>query len=93
MIDDIHYISYPTPCSEDLSNIADPSSNINVITLFNVVIAIVRENAINKKLNKSSYEVLSSGADRLKKIGLDPISFAMGLTKDPVAPSIPLIRR
>lgn len=98
IIDDLHYISYPTPCSEELSDIAD-SSGTNVISLFNIVIASVRESSlrrhssfINNNNNNSNNNGSVSDKSKFRKPGLDPIASVLGLQKDPIAPSPEVIR-
>lgn len=69
VIDDLHYYSYPTPCSDELSYTGGGAGkeggresvpdSTDVITLFNVVIATVRQGAIDRAL-KTSYQTSSS---------------------------------
>jgi hypothetical protein len=105
-IDDISYVSFPTPCGEERDREASSSSqglgssgtseqasggsgsypSGDLITLFNVVIAIVRESALRRVLG-SSYDGFD-GAMRaagitnvtdLRRVGCDPLTAAMGL--------------
>jgi hypothetical protein len=81
-IDDICYVSYPTPCADAEST--DPHYPGDLITLFNVVIAVVRESSLRRVLGSSydephtSLTGLTNVAD-LRRVGCDPLTAAMGL--------------
>ena len=85
-IDDLHYISYPTSCTEEIS-ISSESSSAYVITMFNVVVATVRQSAWHK-ISKSFDNILPSNL-----VDSDPVASAMGLSRHAKAPDPCIIRR
>lgn len=83
-IDDLHYISFPCPCSDELSTDTSIQTTTDVITLFNVVIATVRESAMRKLESISNAE--SKRSNKKKNVfskyeasGSDPVAAALGL--------------
>lgn len=87
-IDDLHYISYPCPCSDELKERAllHPSyqaNNIDVITLFNVIIVTVRDSALKRVLMQTKESTINSmSSDKIfesHRPGMDPVAAAMGL--------------
>ena len=100
-IDDLHYISFPCPCSDELSSDSSSPTGTDVITLFNVVIATLRESTVKALLAKTQSvpdhgdpsRGLRGGA--AAKVGADPVAFALGLGgttfKEAVRPT--LLRR
>jgi len=84
-IDDLHYISFPCPCSDELSSDSSSPTGTDVITLFNVVIATLRESTVKALLAKTQSvpdhgdpsRGLRGGA--AAKVGADPVAFALGL--------------
>ena len=85
-IDDLHYISFPCPCSDELSSDSSLPTSTDVITLFNVVIATVRESSMKALLAKTrstSEGEQSRGMkgeyERGVKVGTDPVAVALGL--------------
>lgn len=80
IIEDIQYVSFPCPCADELS--ADVHGAIDVITLFNVVVAVVRESAMRRVLgyeDSQNSEVKRLFSKKLKEPGCDPVATAMGL--------------
>ena len=87
IIDELQYISFPCPCSEELSS--DISTTTDSITLFNVVVVAVRESAMNKLrekrlLQSSDYTYNNSvnqnnNTSSYNNSGVDPVAIAMGL--------------
>ena len=111
-IDDVHYISYPCPCvekGEENTIDSNLSSNSDVITLFNVVIATVRESAMKRVLgeeytrffNTTSTSSSSGTKTYIKKdftnsnniSGSDPVAITMGLSNSISILSISTIRK
>jgi hypothetical protein len=98
IIENLQYISFPMPCSH--SNLADCSVSDD-LSMFNVVIATVRESALRRTKTRAS----TTGR---KNPGEDPVAELLGLsnrtlplTKEtlhrsalppPPSPSIALIR-
>ena len=97
-IDDLHYISFPCPCSDELSTDAGGETTTDVITLFNVVIATVRESAMkrvesslsaNSKINDQRKSLFS----KFETAGTDPVAAALGLRGNGKAVSSSALRR
>lgn len=89
-IDDLVYISYPCPCSDELSSDTSLQSGTDVITLFNVVIATVRQSALQRLQAKQLKNIPDmhryiDGDGECNAIyscrpGVDPVATALGLT-------------
>lgn len=96
-IDDVHYISYPCPCvekgEENSIEYNNLSSNNDVITLFNVVIATVRESAMKRVLGEAYTRFFNTSSNKNTKTyirkdftndanisGTDPVAITMGLS-------------
>ena len=81
-IEDLHYISFPCSCVEDNSVFSDSGHNNNVIytedsiTLFNVIVTVIRQNATKKY---SSFDN-ETAADLIG--ARDPIVDALGLASN-----------
>ena len=81
-IDDLHYVSFPCPCSDELSSDSSVATSTDVITLFNVVIATVRESTMKALLAKTKPSHGSSArrdGGTMVKVGVDPVAVALGL--------------
>lgn len=89
-IDDIHYISYPCPCIDDINTAElynNTSTVADVISLFNVIIAVVEEDALNRVLDQVdqsfSLENKSVGnnyrSNCIQVPGFDPVASIFGL--------------
>jgi len=87
-IDDIHYISYPCPCIDDTNSTevsGNTSAMADVISLFNVIIAVVEEDALKKVLDQveqsQDYKNVAIGkqADCTQIPGFDPVASFFGL--------------
>ena len=81
-IDDLHYVSFPCPCSDELSSDSSVSTSTDVITLFNVVIATVRESTMKALLAKtkpSHGSTIRRDDGAAIKVGVDPVAVALGL--------------
>lgn len=70
-IGDLKYISFPTSCTDGLSS---EGSSVNVISLFNVIVVVVRQSAY-EKLCRS----LNSPLPEFDNICIDPVAVALGL--------------
>ena len=84
-IDDLHYVSFPCPCSDELSSDSSVATSTDVITLFNVVIATVRESTMKAILAKTKPSHGSStrrDGGAMFKAGVDPVAVALGLSGD-----------
>lgn len=82
--DDLHYISFPCPCSDELSTDTSIQTATDVISLFNVIVVTVRESAMkkleatpgsNSRRNNQNRKIYSQH----EKAGLDPVAVALGL--------------
>lgn len=96
-IDDLRYISFPCPCSDELSTDTSSQTATDVITLFNVVIATVRDSAIKKleslpssNPNRKDQRSLFSKNDTA---GSDPVAAALGLRNNAKAVCPNALRR
>ena len=74
-VDDLHYISFPCPCAEDLAGDPGIQSTTATITLFNVVIITIRASALNTLQLK--YPDTFSRTDVPKRSILNEISQTM----------------
>jgi len=70
-IGDLKYISFPTSCTDGLST---EESSSNVISLFNVVVVVVRESAF-AKLSRTLNNPLTDSSEA----GVDPVTITLGL--------------
>ena len=91
-IDDLHYISFPCPCSDELSTDTSVQTTTDVITLFNVVIATVRESAM-KKLEATSGSNSNLSFSKFESAGSDPVAITLGLQSANQAVSPNVLRR
>lgn len=97
-IDDLHYISFPCPCSDELSTDVGGETTTDVITLFNVVIATVRESAMKKvesalSANSKINDQRKSLFSKFETAGSDPVAAALGLRGNGKAVSSSALRR
>jgi hypothetical protein len=81
--DDLHYMSFPCPCSDELSTDTSIQIATDVISLFNVIVVTVRESAMkkleaipgtNSKRNNQKRKIYSQH----EMTGLDPVVVALG---------------
>ena len=78
IIGDLHYISYPMNCLDEqqayqVEAINDPDKN--TITMFNVVVTMVKENSLRRvqQISNINFDKLS------KKAGVNPLAILRGL--------------
>ena len=85
LIGDLKYISYPLICEDGISTMGtidtekyEPTEKI--ISLFNVVVCVVRDSALAKlKLRESHLQHVASMSSSHENVGADPIITALGL--------------
>jgi hypothetical protein len=75
IIEDLQYISFPMPCSNEFLNLSSSSSVHDDLSMFNVVIATVRENALRRIRNRPS-----TTENARRKPGEDPVAELLGLS-------------
>jgi hypothetical protein len=96
-IDDLHYISFPCPCSDELSADTSSQTATDVITLFNVVIATVRDSAIKRLESIPSSDSQTRDHRSLFSkndiAGSDPVASALGLRSNAKAVCPNAVRR
>jgi hypothetical protein len=85
IIDDLEYISFPLSCSrEQIAEDKDPGGD--VLSMFNVVIACIRESALHSTYTRPLASAMSLA-------GEDPVAALLGLstTRRPIA--LPVLHR
>lgn len=79
-IDDLQYVSFPCSCAEELSQeLGGSGSSTDVITLFNVVVATVRESAMRKLRDRRLIPSSDDPASVADMPSFDQVAVAMGL--------------
>lgn len=75
IIEDLQYISFPMPCTSEspLNNCSNDDSLRDDLSMFNVVVATVRESALKRTLNRPY-------SSERRKPGEDPVSELLGLS-------------
>eukprot|EP00596_Hydrurales_sp_CCMP1899_P003461 CAMPEP_0119037084 /NCGR_PEP_ID=MMETSP1177-20130426/5198_1 /TAXON_ID=2985 /ORGANISM="Ochromonas sp, Strain CCMP1899" /LENGTH=873 /DNA_ID=CAMNT_0006997833 /DNA_START=22 /DNA_END=2640 /DNA_ORIENTATION=+ len=96
-IDDLHYISFPCPCSDELSTDTSIQTATDVISLFNIVVVTVRESAMKKLeaipgTNSTNYQKRKNYSQH-EMTGLDPVAVALGLQSHTQAVRPKVLRR
>lgn len=81
---DLKYISYPLICEDGISSLGtidtekyEPTEK--VISLFNIVVCVVRDSALAKLKLKESQLQTATASSSLEHVGADPIITALGL--------------
>jgi hypothetical protein len=75
IIEDLQYISFPMPCSHEFLELSSSTAVHDDLSMFNVVIATVRENALRRIRNRP---LTTENARR--KPGEDPVAELLGLS-------------
>lgn len=82
---DLKYISYPLICEDGISSLGtvdtekyEPTEK--VISLFNIVVCVVRDSALAKlKLKENHLQTTATLSLSVEHVGADPIITALGL--------------